>query len=361
MWTDLDPRTLLAVAVFVALIPGVIGVVLWKTRRNYPGRWVLGNVLAALCLILLSLRGRVPDFVSIVLANAAIVGADIAFLQGIRLFRGLRILIWPEWLWGTLALAGVIWFRYVSDDINARMLVMGFALGSMGLVCGVTLLKKMPVSQRFGAVVTGSVFVAGGIFNLFRGVYVFIYAPVTDMFEPSGSNTLFFLAASLGIVTRAFGFFDLTSERVEVRAPAPAEPAIAPSPVPDAEAREQLRRILESEGFRRSAQMERFLTQAVEQKLLGRVDELKEYALGRDVFNRGDDYDPRTDSIVRVEAQRLRRKLREYYEEQGSEDRVLMTLPAGTYVPVIEYRTPGVTSKRAASKSPARTTAKSHF
>ena len=89
--------------------------------------------------------------------------------------------------------------------------------------------------------------------------------------------------------------------------------------------------------------------------------ELKEYALGRDVFNRGDDYDPRTDSIVRVEAQRLRRKLREYYKEQGSEDRVLMTLPAGTYVPVIEYRTPGVTSKRAASKSPARTTAKSHF
>ena len=296
-----------------------------------------------------------PDFVSIVLANAAIAGADIAFLQGIRLFRGLRILIWPEWLWGTLAVAGVIWFRYVSDDINARMLVIGLALGTMGLVCGVTMLKDMPVSQRFGALVTGLTFMLGGVINLFRGVYVFAYAPVTDMFEPSNSNTLFFLAASLGIVTRAFGFFDLTSHRLEDRATVPTEPAVAQSPVPDAEVREQLRRIVESEVFRRSAQMERFLTQAVERKLLGHPEELKEYALGRDVFNRGDDYDPRTDSIVRVEAQRLRRKLREYYNTEGREDRVLMTLPPGSYVPVFEYQNPGIPSESHMDGLPDRT------
>jgi hypothetical protein len=329
---------LLTVAVALALIPGVIGVVLWKTRRNYPGRWVVGNLLSALCLMLLSLRGKAPDFTSIVLANAAVVGADIAFLQGIRLFRGLRILIWPEWLWGALAISGVIWFRYVSNNINARMLVMGFALGAMGLVCAGTLLKEMPRNHRFGAALTGTVFFLGAILHLFRGIYVFAYAPITDMFEPAASNDIFFLAVSLGIVTRSFGFFDLTSEHPDVKTT--PEPAPDRQPVPDAEVREQLRRILESEGFRRSAQMERFLTQAVERKLLGRSEDLKEYALGRDVFNRGDDYDPRTDSIVRVEAQRLRRKLGEYYKSQGSEDRVLMTLPPGSYVPVFEYRSP---------------------
>ena len=348
MSTELDARTLLTVGAGVALIPAVIGVVIWKTRRNYPGRWALGNLLAALCLILLSLRGKVPDFVSIVLANAAAVGAAIAFLQGIRLFRGLRIFIWPEWLWGTLALAGVTWFRYVSNNISARILVMGFGLGIMGFACGGMLLKDMPRNRRFGAVVTGLVFVIGGVVHLFHGIYVFAYAPVRDMFEPSPSNVLFFLCASLGIVARSYGFFDLTSEPLDHKATAtPDEPAFAARKVavPDAEVREQLRRIVESDVFRRSAQMERFLTLAVERKLVGRVDELKEYALGRDVFHRGDDYDPRTDSIVRVEAQRLRRKLREYYTAQGSQDRVLMTLPPGSYVPVVEYRNPEIASE----------------
>jgi hypothetical protein len=106
----------------------------------------------------------------------------------------------------------------------------------------------------------------------------------------------------------------------------------------DADVRRQLHRIVESEVFRRSAQMERFLTLAVERALEGRPEELKEYALGRDVFNRGEDYDPRTDSIVRVEAQRLRRKLREYYESHGGSDPVVITLPPGSYVPAFEYR-----------------------
>jgi hypothetical protein len=67
---------------------------------------------------------------------------------------------------------------------------------------------------------------------------------------------------------------------------------------------------------------------------------LKEYALGRDVFNRGEQYDPRADSIVRVEAQRLRRKLREYYDTSGKNDSVIVEFHAGSYVPTIRYAKP---------------------
>jgi hypothetical protein len=84
--------------------------------------------------------------------------------------------------------------------------------------------------------------------------------------------------------------------------------------------------------------MERFLTLAVERALMGHPEELKEYALGRDVFNRGEDYDPRVDSIVRVEAQRLRRKLREYYDSYGANDTVIVEFHPGSYVPFFRYR-----------------------
>jgi hypothetical protein len=86
--------------------------------------------------------------------------------------------------------------------------------------------------------------------------------------------------------------------------------------------------------------MERFLTLAVERTLLGCTEDLKEYALGRDVFNRGEQYDPRHDSIVRVEAQRLRRKLREYYDSSGKGDPVIVEFHSGSYVPTFRYARP---------------------
>jgi adenylate cyclase len=104
-------------------------------------------------------------------------------------------------------------------------------------------------------------------------------------------------------------------------------------PLTPAEISAALERVLESDGFRNSERLRRFLRVTVEATLAGQSGQLKEYALGRDAFDRGPDYDPRTDSIVRVEAQRLRRKLREYYETSGRLDPVRIELRAGSYVP----------------------------
>lgn len=348
-----DTRTLIAVTAAVALVPALIGALVWQTKRDYPGRWVLGNVLAAFAAALLGLRGHLPDWLSIVVANAFILGAIVAFLQGFRRFRGLPIRWWPECMVGVLTLAAIIWFRYVTDNINARILTMGLAMGAMGIACGITLLKQMPRDRRMGLIITGSVFTLTGVVNLVRGIYVFTVAPVADLFDPSMPNALFLLATSLGVVTWSFGFILLTAERLEVDTAVPSRD-LSPveessvhagqilKAVPPAEVLQQLHRVVNSDVFRRSIRMERFLTVAVERTLQRRPEGLKEYALGRDVFDRGEGYDPRTDSIVRVEAQRLRRKLREYYDSQGSQDKVIIRLPAGSYVPVFEYRQPEI-------------------
>ena len=100
----------------------------------------------------------------------------------------------------------------------------------------------------------------------------------------------------------------------------------------------QLDRILQSRAFRNSERLQRFLKFAVECASEGTVDRLKESVLGRSVFDRGSKYDPRTDSIVRVESQRLRKKLREYYEVEGRADPVSIVFNAGSYVPTFAYR-----------------------
>ena len=76
----------------------------------------------------------------------------------------------------------------------------------------------------------------------------------------------------------------------------------------------------------------------VEQSLQGKGDELKEYSIGTSVFDRDERFDPRIDSIVRVEAGRLRSKLDEYYSGPGAADDVMIRIPRGTYAPVFERR-----------------------
>jgi serine/threonine-protein kinase len=70
----------------------------------------------------------------------------------------------------------------------------------------------------------------------------------------------------------------------------------------------------------------------------GDIDSLKEFSIAMEVFDRTSKYDPNIDAIVRVEARRLRGKLKAYYEEgQGAVDRVLIGLRPGSYVPVFRW------------------------
>ena len=86
--------------------------------------------------------------------------------------------------------------------------------------------------------------------------------------------------------------------------------------IPPESVRDQLERIVSSRGFVSSDRLRRFLRFVVDSALDGRQNELKEYTLGVEVFDRRPDYDPRLEPIVRVEARRLRSKLAKYYETE---------------------------------------------
>jgi serine/threonine-protein kinase len=109
------------------------------------------------------------------------------------------------------------------------------------------------------------------------------------------------------------------------------DPAVAGIPKPAVLA--QLDKILNSSTFIRSKRLGRFLRFTVEQCLDGRQNALKEYLVGVEVFNKLETFDPRIDSIVRVEARRLRSKLERYYMTDGREDGIIIQFRKGSYVP----------------------------
>src|SRR5450755_3559181 len=111
----------------------------------------------------------------------------------------------------------------------------------------------------------------------------------------------------------------------------------------NAKARTCLDKILASPCFVQSERQQRFLKFVVTETLAGHTDRLKGYTIAIEVFDRDVNFDPAIDAIVRVEAARLRAKLREYYDREGRTDPVRFELPKGAYVIRMEWRAPETT------------------
>jgi hypothetical protein len=100
---------------------------------------------------------------------------------------------------------------------------------------------------------------------------------------------------------------------------------------------EELERLLQSRALHGSESLRAFLKFVVLKSVESQNSYLKEYIIATEVFGRSSDYDSRNDSMVRVQAGRLRSKLQEYYRGEGKDDKVIIDLPKGQYTPVFSY------------------------
>ena len=99
----------------------------------------------------------------------------------------------------------------------------------------------------------------------------------------------------------------------------------------------ELNRILASNAFRNARRSQELLRYVVGNALNHQLDFLKERAIGANVFQRPPDYDTGDDSIVRVKASELRKRLAQYYMESAEEHDVQIDLPPGAYVPDFRF------------------------
>ena len=115
--------------------------------------------------------------------------------------------------------------------------------------------------------------------------------------------------------------------------------------------RSSISTMLASPLFAGSPRQQRFLDYLVTNTLTGNADRLKGYTIALEVFDRTSDFDPSLDAIVRVEATRLRNKIREYYETLGKHDSVRITFPKGSYAVEISLQEQYATELAASSLS----------
>ena len=102
----------------------------------------------------------------------------------------------------------------------------------------------------------------------------------------------------------------------------------------------ELDRLLSSGIFNKAPNLAQVLSYICTKYFDGGADQIKEYSIAVEALGRAADFDQRADSIVRVEAHRLRKRLREYYEGEGASHAVQIEIPPGQYVPRFIFREP---------------------
>src|SRR5438874_9703594 len=96
---------------------------------------------------------------------------------------------------------------------------------------------------------------------------------------------------------------------------------------------EEVQRILRSPRFRRAPKLQRFLELVCDYHFQNRSAEITEFVIATQAFGKGPDFDPSEDSLVRVQAREIRRRLREYYQNDGKSSRLILDIPIGHYAP----------------------------
>jgi diguanylate cyclase (GGDEF)-like protein len=216
--STLDIRTLAFILAAIIITESLVLIVVWRTRKTFSGfgLWTLASVVIASSFVLLGLRGAIPDFFSVVIANLLqIVGAILIFM-GIRKYLDEPYHDYLNYLLAAVVMGFLVYFLYVHNDVNARILVVSCAWFIGCLRCALILLADVPTELRPSTRFAGGVFIALGLVHLLRGIHAWFGPPQTDLFVPDAVQAFVFTSWIVLAVGLTFGLFMMTTKRLEL-------------------------------------------------------------------------------------------------------------------------------------------------
>jgi PAS domain S-box-containing protein len=204
-------------ALSYALCTAVIALLWYQNHRRFAGLgfWLACFVLHTLGMALVVLRGVVPDWLSVVVANALLVTGLILLQVGLERFVGQRS---RRFLNGVLLLVFILlhtYFTYVYPSLAARNINLSAALVLICLQCSWLLLHRVGPEMRSMTRWTGILYAVFCVFGIARiGVNVLAAPGDTLLHETSVFDTLIILVYQLFFITVTFSLFLMLNRRL---------------------------------------------------------------------------------------------------------------------------------------------------
>jgi PAS domain S-box-containing protein len=188
-----DMRTLVMSFVATDFIITLIMVVLWfQNRKRYAGTllWVIDFAFQTTALVLISLRGIVPDLVSMVLSNTLVVTGNLLGLMALEKFSGVKGRHIHNYFIIIIFIFVHIWFSIINPDLHVRNLNLAIAFSLISIQFCWLIAKKLTGDIQRMTLNIGLIFVLYCLINLARIVNFFTqHQPGNDYFKPDAFET----------------------------------------------------------------------------------------------------------------------------------------------------------------------------
>ncbi|MDR7270528.1 diguanylate cyclase (GGDEF)-like protein [Pelomonas saccharophila] len=203
-------------------VTGVMGclmaLVMFFQRRSYPpsihglGHWAAAPLVAFASAVLFTLRGKLPDLLSLGLANALMFAGAVLFVAGSYRFFERPLSARAGLLLGLTGLAIIAFMHFFTGPYGYRVLFMGLLLGGVG-VWHARLIWSQPV-QSFATRFTGVVLLLSSIIILARAVTAPFMAPQEGLFTPSPMQVVYLLGLAFGTLLTSIGTVLMAAEHL---------------------------------------------------------------------------------------------------------------------------------------------------
>jgi diguanylate cyclase (GGDEF)-like protein/PAS domain S-box-containing protein len=215
----MDTKTLIIAGLVVALAVSFSMVLVFWTRRTYPGfgYWLAGSVCRALSAALFLLpRDQFPPWLTIILANYLLFAELILYLRGTLIFRGQPVRVHWDVAGSLIFLVAFFWFTYVEPSRNARVGVGMFLIAIWSLrLCLALLTRRPPYFGSFDRWQAG-IWAVLTLFGLMRAIYVGILAPpLPDYLTSPASQSEWILLLILTSILVTLSQVVMNTQRLE--------------------------------------------------------------------------------------------------------------------------------------------------
>ena len=160
---SLDMRTIIFSFVLINIVSTLIVLLLWiNYRKRYKGLgyWICAFSFQMVAYILIILRGVLPLWVSIDLANAISVLGILLGYMGLQAYTGIKISQIPNFILLIIFVCAHTWFNYLKSDLTMRYLIISIASLIFFVQCAWLMLVRAPQNIKHLTKITGLVFIA---------------------------------------------------------------------------------------------------------------------------------------------------------------------------------------------------------
>jgi diguanylate cyclase (GGDEF)-like protein len=195
----LDPAVAIATSALMSLILTALLGSLLRSRMPGVSSWFAVNLMLAVALPLILLRGRIPDGLSVVVANQLIALSAVMYYVGCARFLR-RPVYWPVLIVALVAMsAALVYWRYVVDSIALRVLAISLFSAPLCIASAVLVVRHRPAGRSaYPYWATAMSALAIGVLQVARGVYFLALNDTSNVlvFASAGSVALLVMEAA---------------------------------------------------------------------------------------------------------------------------------------------------------------------